>query len=63
MSLQEESQLLSDEDDDTPQMSPLEEKIQQAVENNDIDTLTEMITSGVDVNAAEVINDFNVSGI
>ena len=63
MSLQEESQLLSVEDDDMSLMSPLEEKIQQAVKNNDIDTLTEMITSGVDVNDAVVINEFGVSGI
>ena len=32
-------------------------KIQQAVKDNDITTLKEMITSGVDVNSARVIDE------
>jgi len=37
-------------------------KIRQAVKNNNIVTLTEMITSGVDVNAAaRVKDDYGVS--
>jgi len=36
-------------------------KIEQAVKGNNIVTLTEMITSGVDVNAARVTDAFGVS--
>ena len=39
------------------------EMIQQAVMANDIDTLTEMITSGVDVNDVVVRDEDGVSGI
>ena len=65
MSLQEESQLLSDEDDDMSLISLQEksEMIRQAVMANDIDTLTEMITSGVDLNYVVVRDEDGVSGI
>ena len=38
-------------------------KIQQAVKNNDITTLKEMITLRVDVNSANVEDEYEVSDI